>query len=221
MAMEKAHAAGQSGTARVGASDLQESSRPPDASGAPESDDPPETGAPAPPSDAPADLCTEDALAKSDEELRRLAVARLSEHLDIGSSLVTRCEELASVHRGDRIGPIYAAARLMRANAQVAKALAQVALLETRHRSIVERIQRAVPKPGELNCSSQNRGEEGESEEQAAEGNLKVWHRLQQIVEETIRFRQGESDGQDVLTELIQREEQTLARIRAERRRPA
>jgi hypothetical protein len=130
--MDNAQAAGEVGPESVGASDLQPRN-------------------PGGPSGNPSELRTEDALAKSDEELRRMAVARLAEHLDIGSSLVTRCEELAQVHRGDRLGPLYAAARLMNANARVALALAQVGQVESRRRSIVERIQPPDPKIAELN----------------------------------------------------------------------
>ncbi|MGZ5937797.1 MAG: hypothetical protein ACXWLK_10425 [Rhizomicrobium sp.] len=85
-----------------------------------------------------------------DDALRRLAVERLADHLDIGASLIERCETLAFAQRGDRLGPIYAAARLMRAQAHVADALAHVAQVERRRRSIVERIQPVPPKPGDL-----------------------------------------------------------------------
>ena len=206
MSKDNPQAEGEVGHENVGASDWQ--TRKP---GGP----PPIT-----PFGNPSELRTEDALAKSDEELRRLAVARLAEHLDIGSSLVTHCEEMAQVKRGDRLGPLYAAARLMRANAQVAKALAQVALLESRHRSIVERVQSPDPKTAELNCSLQSRGE-GASEEEQSETNLKVWRRLQEIVVEAIRFRAGESGARDVLGDLIRFEEEKLAHIRSERVRPS
>lgn len=102
-------------------------------------------------------LRTESALEKSDEELRRLAVARLAEHLDIGSSLVARCEELAHASRGDRLGPLHAAARLMRANALVAQALANVAQVERRRRTIVEHIQPPGFKFADLNSTLENR----------------------------------------------------------------
>lgn len=162
----------------------------------------------------PAPTVVDPAHDNSDEELRRLAVSRLSKHLDVASGLVTRCEAMAKVRRGDRLGPIYAAARLMRADAQVAKALAQVALLETRHRSIIERVQPPASKSPELNWSLQSRGERCEEA-------LKVWHRLGEIVEETVRFRQGESGARDVVADLIRREEETLAKIHDRKASPA
>ncbi len=65
--------------------------------------------------------------------------------------MLARCEAMSNVARGDRLGPIYAAARLMNANAQVAHALAHVALVERRSRSIVETIQPPRPENAELN----------------------------------------------------------------------
>ena len=86
----------------------------------------------------------------TEDELRRLAVERLAEHMQIGASLIARCEQLAMAQRGDRLAPIYAAARLMRAQAHGADALAHVAQVERRRRSIVERIQPAQPTKDEL-----------------------------------------------------------------------
>ncbi|HEY0282670.1 MAG TPA: hypothetical protein VGC27_08610 [Rhizomicrobium sp.] len=91
-----------------------------------------------------------------DEELRRLAAERLAEHLDIGASLIARCEHLAELPKGDRLGAIYAAARLMHANAHVARAFAQVAQLERRQRTIIEHIQPLVLKSADSNSSLEN-----------------------------------------------------------------
>jgi NAD-specific glutamate dehydrogenase len=85
-----------------------------------------------------------------DDDLRRLAVERLADHLEIGASLIERCETLAFAQRGDRLGPLYAAARLMHAQARVAGALAHVAQVERRRRSITERIQTVRPNPQDL-----------------------------------------------------------------------
>ena len=98
-------------------------------------------------------LRTEDATGKSDEELRRHAVTRLAEHLDIGSGLAARCEHLADLPTGDRLAPINAAARLMHANASVARAFAQVAQVERRQRTIIEHIQPLVPKKADSNST--------------------------------------------------------------------
>jgi hypothetical protein len=147
MTKENTQAAGQGGHENAVASKARPGfGRQLDKTGRPGSDGPSAGEASA------AELRTESALDKSDEELRRLAVARLAEHLDVGSSLVLRCEELAMSKHGDRLGPIYAAARLMRANAKIAEALANVAQVERRRRSIIERIQMANPKKAELNC---------------------------------------------------------------------
>ncbi len=52
---------------------------------------------------------------------------------------------MAEIADVDQLGPINAAARLMNAKAQVAKALAQTAQVERRSRTIVETIQRPDP----------------------------------------------------------------------------
>jgi hypothetical protein len=103
---------------------------------------------------------TEDAAGKSDEELRHFAVARLAEFLDMGSGLVERCEHLAAVPKGDRLAPIYAAARLMHANANVARSFAYVAQVERRQRTIIEHIQPTVLKMADSNSTLENRLED-------------------------------------------------------------
>ena len=87
----------------------------------------------------------------ADEALRRLALEHLAEQLDMGVSLVGRCQTLAGVNRGDRLGPLSAAAKLMNSGARVAQALAHVGLVERRHRSIIERIQPPRTEEDELN----------------------------------------------------------------------
>ena len=84
---------------------------------------------------------TETSPENTDEELRRFAVARLADHLEMGVSLVARCEHFAELPKGDRLNPLFAAARLMNANANVAKAFAQVAQVDRRQRTIIERVQ--------------------------------------------------------------------------------
>ena len=153
---------------------------------------------------------TEDATAQSDEELRRLAGARMAEHLDMGVSLVARCEHLAELPKGDRLGAIYAAARLMRANAFIAQALANVAQVERRQRTIVERIQPPDPKEAELNARLQN-------EERDSEYRLKLYRRMNEHVEQSIRARTGETQERDSVAELIKHELEELAGIRQQR----
>jgi hypothetical protein len=86
-----------------------------------------------------------------DEIHRQSAVEQLAGYLARGGVLLARCEALAKAARGDRLGPVYAAARLLNANAQVAKALAHVALVESRRRTIIETVQTPAPKNAELN----------------------------------------------------------------------
>lgn len=86
-----------------------------------------------------------------DETYRQNAAAELAAYLAEGRAMLARCTVLARAKRGDRLGPIHAAARLMNANAQVAKALAHVALVERRTRTIVHTIQPPAPKNDELN----------------------------------------------------------------------
>lgn len=86
-----------------------------------------------------------------DEIHRQTALERLADTFTRVDALLARCEALSRADRGDRLGPIYAAARIVDANAHLAKAFAHVALIETRHRTIVERSQPPDPKNAGLN----------------------------------------------------------------------
>ena len=86
-----------------------------------------------------------------DEVHRQSAVEELAGYLAKAGAMLDRCEAMSKAARGDRLGPVYAAARLMNANAQVARALAHVALVESRRRMIIETIQSPPPKNAELN----------------------------------------------------------------------
>ena len=143
---------------------------------------------------------------EADEALRRLAAERLADHLEIGISLAEHCEMLAGKTKGDRLGPVYAAARLMRANAAVAEALANVAQIERRRRSIVERIQPPDPKKAELNSRLQQ-------EKISAEQGAKLYRRLNEVVEESIRARLGDENATDRVAELLKNQEKTLERL--------
>jgi hypothetical protein len=145
----------------------------------------------------------------TDEELRRFAAGRLADHLQIGVDLAQRCELLSLKAKGDKLGPLYAAARLMQANARVAEALANVAQVERRRRSIHERIQAPDPKQAELNSSLQK-------EKITAEERLKIWNRMNEHVEQSIRARMGEEGADDSVSRLIREEEKNLARLRGE-----
>ena len=113
--------------------------------------DPPAPGqTPSPPAENP------------DEVLRRLAGKHLAKYLDIGVGLATECQRLASASKRDHLGPITAAARLFNSNARVAQALAMVAQVERRQRTIVERIQPAKPDKAELNSQNVRKEPPGE-----------------------------------------------------------
>ena len=149
--------------------------------------------------------------APTDDELRRLAAIKLAQHLDMGGELVTRCQELAKVARGDRLGPLVAAARLMRANAHVAQTLAHVALVERRQRTIIEQIQRPDPKAAELNSEERSPREDAEQQ-------LKFWRRMNEHVQEAIRIRMGQSEGRERIAEMIANMEETIAQLDREAR---
>jgi len=89
--------------------------------------------------------------AELDDAYRQIAIEELALHLSRGSALLQRCDEMSREYRSDQVGAVHAAARLMNANAQLAKALAQLALVERRSRTIVETIQRPDPKNAGLN----------------------------------------------------------------------
>ncbi|MGC9953585.1 MAG: hypothetical protein ABSD21_04835 [Rhizomicrobium sp.] len=143
--------------------------------------------------------------ARSDEEFRRLAAERLTEYLEMGASLMARCEHLAELPKGDRLGPLYAAARLMRANALVAQALANVVQVERRQRSIVERIQSPDPKIAELNSKIKMEGEEDARE--------RLERRLDALLEQANAAYPGETNEGDGVGEPVEHEEEEIARL--------
>jgi hypothetical protein len=98
-----------------------------------------------------AGLASASAPQEQDEAHRQSAANELAAYLASARTMLARCEAMAKATRGDRLGPIYAAARLMNANAQVAKVLAQVVLVESRRRMIIETIQPPKPEKAELN----------------------------------------------------------------------
>lgn len=96
--------------------------------------------------------------ARTDEELRRMAAARLSEHLEIGARLVARCEVAAETSPSDGAGPLLAAARLVRANAEVAQTLARLAAMERYRHKIFDPRGARRPGSGELNSKNLREG---------------------------------------------------------------
>lgn len=86
-----------------------------------------------------------------EQDLGRAVAEELKAQFATSRRLLARCERLAGAQRGDRVGPIQAAASLLRANAQLANSVARVASIETRHRSISEVSQSVGAAAAELN----------------------------------------------------------------------
>jgi hypothetical protein len=86
-----------------------------------------------------------------DDAYRQVTVQDLALALSRSDALLARCQAMAEVANFDQLGPINAAARLMNAQAQVAKALAQAAQVERRSRTIIETVQRPNPENAGLN----------------------------------------------------------------------
>jgi len=87
-----------------------------------------------------------------DDAYRRFAVEELALHLARGGNLLARCNVLADA-ADDTAGPILAAARLMNANAKIAKALTEAMQTERRSRTIIEVVQRPDPEIAGLNST--------------------------------------------------------------------
>jgi hypothetical protein len=119
---------------------------------------------PAPSQTAPPLAPVVDRLAAKDDAYRQITVQDLALALSRSDALLARCQAMAEVADFGQLGPIHAAARLMNAQAQVAKALAQTAQVERRSRRIVETIQRPDPENAGLNSIFSN--EQGSSPEQ-------------------------------------------------------
>jgi len=80
-----------------------------------------------------------------EERLRREAAERLNAMMARSMRLLDDCAMLAATGKTDAAGAVAAAARLLRSNADVAGALLRTVQGETRHRSIVERINGGSP----------------------------------------------------------------------------
>src|SRR5689334_16597233 len=112
------------------------------------------------------------------DDLRRDAMRHLLDHLESGSSLVLRCEDLVASQPGDRTGPINAAARVLLANAKVADALARISQVEQRKRSVVLHLQDDRPTREEL-----IREMEEENRQSGEDPIAKLERRLNEILE--------------------------------------
>jgi len=140
----------------------------------------------------------------SDDALRREAVQHLADNLEIGSSLIARCEEFALKSRDAHLAPMHAAARLIQASARLADSLSNVAQVERRRRSIVERIEPIDPKQRELN-------ERKKQDLVGANVRMKIWRRMDEHIEQSIRARMGDTSVSDSVARLIREEEENIA----------
>jgi len=129
-----------------------------------------------------------------DEVHRQSAVEELAGYLTNARGMLARCEAMSKAARGDRLGPIYAAARLMNANAQVARALAHVALVESRRRMIIETIQPPPPKNAELNSRFLSPENEEDSQKNKDDAFAELERRIDAIVEASQREQEGLED---------------------------
>ena len=149
----------------------------------------------------------------SDDTLRRAAVQHLADEVEIGSSLLARCEEFALKSRNTHLAPMHAAARLMQANAKLADSLSNVAQVERRRRSIVERIEPIDPKQRELN-------ERKKQNLVVANMRMKIWRRMDERIEQSIRARTGDTSVSDSVARLIKQEEENIAHCEREMDEP-
>jgi hypothetical protein len=89
-------------------------------------------------------------LLSPDERLRLVMADQLALQLMRVNRLLDRCESSAAEKTADPMGAFDTAARLIRANSHIAGTLACVVQVESRHRSVVETIQKPDPKMLEL-----------------------------------------------------------------------
>jgi len=86
------------------------------------------------------------------------AAAQLQRRLEESAELMAQCLKVATAEEADRVAGLSAAARIMRANAQVAEMLQRLVRGETRHRTIVEQIPWLPPKQP-LNSEKEDEGD--------------------------------------------------------------
>jgi hypothetical protein len=129
-----------------------------------------------------------------DEVHRQSAVEELAGYLAKAGVMLDRCEAMSKAARGDRLGPVYAAARLMNANAQVARALAHVALVESRRRMIIETIQPPAPKKAELNSRFLSPGDEEDPPKNNDDARANLERRLDALLESSRREQEQLED---------------------------
>lgn len=93
----------------------------------------------------PQDMPMEGSAANWNESVRRVVALRLMEHLDDGVELASQiCNDPYFRNPDDRITATFAVARMINANAQLGRAIANFAQVEQRRRMIVERVEQPL-----------------------------------------------------------------------------
>ncbi len=139
--------------------------------------------------------------------IRRAAAEQLSAQLGVGTALIAQCDGWARSGKRDRVESAAVAARLMLASAGVAKTLILAALGETRHRTITE-----TPSP--VDREREARRTVLQDRLKRTETQQKVWGRLNEIVENSIRARMGETGVEDRIARVLRDNEKTLERTK-------
>jgi phosphoglycerate-specific signal transduction histidine kinase len=127
----------------------------------------------------------------------------LRQQLDYGLSFLASCEAMLRESRGDPTKPIFSAAAIMRANVSTALAIAPAARGETRHRSISETILPPDRKKEEAKKTARTKLE-------TAEARLRVTKRMDELVNQSIRARMGETTELDRVGMIVKSEEKLV-----------
>ncbi len=94
----------------------------------------------------PQEMPLEGSAANWNESLRRVVALRLAEHLDDGVELASEvCNDPYFRNPDDRITATFAVARMINANANLGRAIANFAQVEQRRRMLVERVEAPSP----------------------------------------------------------------------------
>lgn len=147
--------------------------------------------------------------ASNDDHLRRQAAQHLADQLEMSCELLQRSQVLAAQTRGDRIKPLVAGARLIAANAQLARALGFLAQTESRNRSFIETIQPPAPKTAKLNSRFSKPEKTPLERAQVIE---KFYRRLDEIIKDSIRHRSGDPSAPDIVARNLKMAQEGVAR---------
>ncbi|HXC57632.1 MAG TPA: hypothetical protein VNU97_20190 [Rhizomicrobium sp.] len=142
----------------------------------------------------------------STEALCASAAEKLHAQLDIGLALLRHCQSLAHFAKGDRSLPVAVAARVMQSNVATARGIAPAANGETRHRSIVQ----AIPPPDR---KKQERKAQIHDELEMVKVRERLSRRLDELVEQSVRARSGDSNECDRVAQIVESDRKTVAHL--------